>query len=182
MKNNTVPNTWVAANLRAALLSGAACTVIAILAPQARADEFKVGEFDVNVSGAATAGSEIRTTPRDPVLIFAPNGKKMGVPATATSGSNQDDGNLNYGQGQAVSSVAKAYATIDAHNQNFGVFVTAKVWGDFTQGIADVPWGNYPNGYAAGNPLGTYGYDSREMPFGGAISAGLCLYQAEIRR
>jgi hypothetical protein len=169
MKNNTVPNTWVAATLRAALLSGAACSVIAILAPQVRAEEFKVGEFDVNFSGAATAGSEIRTTPRDPVLIFAPNGRKMGVPATATSGSNQDDGNLNYGQGQAVSSVAKAYATIDAHNQNFGVLVTAKVWGDFTQGYQDVPWGNYANGYSAGNPLGTGGFDARERPFGAAF-------------
>ncbi|MDI9850256.1 DUF1302 family protein, partial [Rhodoblastus sp. 17X3] len=127
MKNNTVPNAWVAANLRAGLLSSAACSVLLLMMQQSRAEEFKVGEFDVNFSGAATAGSEFRTAPRDPVLIFAPNGKKMGVPATATSGSNQDDGNLNYGQGQAVSSVAKAYATIDAHNQNFGVFVTAKV-------------------------------------------------------
>lgn len=169
MKNNTVPNAWVAANLRAALLSGAACSVLLLMMQQSRAEEFKVGEFDVNVSGAATAGSEFRTAPRDPVLIFAPNGKKMGVPATATSGSNQDDGNLNYGQGQAISSVAKAYATIDAHNQNFGVFVTAKVWGDFTQAYQDVPWGNYANGYSAGNPLGQAGFDARERPFGAAF-------------
>ena len=86
MKNNRVRNAWVAANLRAALLSGAACSVLLLTAPQSRAEEFKIGDFDVNISGAATAGSEIRTAPRDPVLIFAPNGKKMGVPATATSG------------------------------------------------------------------------------------------------
>jgi hypothetical protein len=169
MKDNMVPNAWVAANLRAALLSGAACSALLLMAQQSRAGEFKVGEFDVNFSGAATAGSEIRTTPRDPVLIFSPNGRKAGIPATAASGSNQDDGNLNYGQGQAVSSVAKAYATLDAHNQNFGVFVTAKVWGDFTQAYQDVPWGNYPNGYAAGTPLGQAGYDARERPFGVAF-------------
>ncbi|MGO9361048.1 MAG: DUF1302 domain-containing protein [Xanthobacteraceae bacterium] len=169
MKNRGIQHDWVAANLRAALLGGAACAVILLTVPQTRAEEFKIGDWDFTTSGAATAGSEIRTTPRDPALIFAPNGKKMGVPATATSGSNQDDGNLNYGQGQAVSSVAKAYATVDAHNGNFGVFVTAKVWGDFTQAYQDVGWGNYPNGYAAGTPLGQTGYDSRERPFGAAL-------------
>ncbi|MDI9847314.1 DUF1302 family protein [Rhodoblastus sp. 17X3] len=169
MKRGGIQNDWVAANLRAALLSGVACTVLAILAPQARAEEFKVGDIDVNVSGAATMGSEIRTAPRDPALIFPANGRRMGVPATAISGPNQDDGNLNYGQGQAVSSVAKAYATIDAHNQNFGVFVTGKIWGDATQLYQDVPWGNYANGYAAGTPLGQMGFDPREKFAGFAI-------------
>jgi hypothetical protein len=155
--------------LRAALLSGAACAALAIPAPQARAEEFKFGDIDVNFSGAATAGSEIRTAPRNPVLIFAPNGKKAGVPATATSGSNQDDGNLNFGPGSAVSTVTKAYATIDAHNQNFGVLVTAKVWGDFTEAYQDVLWGNYANGYTARSPLGTAGFDARDRPFGAAF-------------
>ena len=155
------------------LLSGAACSALLLTTPQSRADQFKIGDWDFTTSGAATAGSEIRTTPRNPALIFAPNGRKAGVPATATSGSNQDDGNLNYGQGQAVSSVAKAYATVDAHNGNFGFLVTAKVWGDVTQAYQDVLWGNYPNGYAAGTPLGQAGYDSRARPFGAAISASL---------
>ncbi|MDR3489603.1 MAG: DUF1302 family protein [Bradyrhizobium sp.] len=169
MKSNRVQNVWVAANLRAVLLSSAACVVLLLTVRQSRADDFKVGDVDVNVSGAATAGSEIRTTPRDPVLIFKPNGVKAGVPATAISGSNQDDGNLNYGQGQAVSSVTKGYATIDAHYQNVGVFVTAKVWGDFTEAYQDVPWGNYPNGYKAGTPLGEAGFDPRERAFGAAF-------------
>jgi hypothetical protein len=168
-ERNRGENHCVAANLRTALLSSAVCTVILLTTPQSRADQFKIGDWDFTTSGVATAGSEIRTTPRNPALIFAPNGKKAGVPATAASGSNQDDGNLNYGQGQAVSSVAKAFATVDAHNGNFGVFVTAKVWGDVTQAFQDVGWGNYANGYAAGTPLGQTGFDPRARAFGVAL-------------
>jgi hypothetical protein len=120
-------------------------------------------------SGGWTAGTEVRTTPRDPRLIFAPNGRKMGVPATATSGANQDDGNLNYAPGSPVSSVAKAMTTVDARYQNYGVLVTGKVWGDFTQLYGDVPWGNYANGYAALTPLGQAGFGSRQQFAGFAV-------------
>ena len=76
-------------------------SVAALVATGALAEEYKIGDVDLTVSGVATAGTEIRTTGQDPRLIFAPNGKKAGVPATATSGANQDDGNLNYGEGGA---------------------------------------------------------------------------------
>jgi hypothetical protein len=152
---------------RVALLGGA--SLAALVTSGAFAEEFKFGDVDVNISGAATMGTEVRTAPRDPALIFAPNGKKMGVPATAVSGANQDDGNLNYWQGSTVSSPAKAVATIDARYKEYGVFVTGKVWGDFTQMYGDVPWGNYPNGYAAGTPLGQAGFGPREQFAGFAI-------------
>jgi len=141
----------------------------ALAATGARAEQYKIGDVDVTVSGAVTAGTEVRTTPRDPRLIFAPNGQKMGVPATATSGANQDDGNLNYAPGSPVSSVAKAVATVDARYQNYGVLVTGKVWGDFTQLYGDVPWGNYANGYAAFTPLGQAGFGSRQQFAGFAV-------------
>jgi len=138
-------------------------SVAALVATDTFAEEYKIGDVDLTVSGVATAGTEVRTTPRDPRLIFAPNGRKMGVPATATSGANQDDGNLNYAPGSPVSSVAKAFATVDARYQNYGVLVTGKVWGDFTQLYGDVPWGNYANGYAAFTPLGQAGFGSRQQ-------------------
>ena len=144
-------------------------SMAALVATGARAEQYKIGDVDVTVSGAATAGTEVRTTPRDPRLIFAPNGRKMGVPATATSGANQDDGNLNYAPGSPVSSVAKAVATVDARYQNYGVLVTGKVWGDFTQLYGDVPWGNYANGYAAFTPLGQAGFGSRQQFAGFAV-------------
>src|SRR6201981_2672923 len=81
-------------------------SVAALVATGALAEEYKIGDVDLTVLGVATAGSEVRTTGQDPRLIFAPNGKRAGVPATATSGANQDDGNLNYPQGSAVSSVS----------------------------------------------------------------------------
>ena len=144
-------------------------SVAALAATGARAEEYKIGDVDLTVSGAVTAGTQVRTAPRDPRLIFAPNGRKMGVPATATSGANQDDGNLNYAPGSPVSSVAKAIATVDARYQNYGVLVTGKVWGDFTQLYGDVPWGNYANGYAAFTPLGQAGFGSRQQFAGFAV-------------
>jgi len=144
-------------------------SVAALVATGAFAEEYKIGDVDVSVSGAVTAGSEIRTTSRNPALIFGPNGQRAGIPATATGGSNQDDGNLNYGKGEPVSSVAKAFATVDARYQNYGVLVTGKVWGDFTQLYGDVAWGNYANGYTPFTPLGQAGFGSRQQFAGFAI-------------
>ncbi len=149
------------------LLGGVA---LAALAPAtAEAGEFQIGDVDFTVSGVATMGTEVRTAPRDPALIFAPNGRKLGVPATAVSGANQDDGNLNYGLGSIVSSPAKAFASVDARYKEYGVFVSAKTWGDFTQLYGDVPWGNYANGYTAGTPLGQAGFASRAQFAGFAV-------------
>ena len=136
--------------------------------------------LDVTVSGVATAGTVIRTTSQNPALVFPPNGMRLGIPGTAVSGSNQDDGNLNYGKGSIVSTVAKAYATFDAHYQNYGILVTGKVWGDLNQ-WQDVPWGNFPNGYAAGTPLGQGGWDSPREIFRRRDLASLRLWQAEFQ-
>jgi hypothetical protein len=144
-------------------------SMAALAATGARAEEYKIGDVDLTVSGAATVGTEVRTAPRDPALIFAPNGRKMGVPATATSGANQDDGNLNYAPGSPVSSVAKAFATVDARYQDYGVLVTGKVWGDFTQLYGDVPWGNFANGYTPFTPLGQAGFGTRQQFAGFAV-------------
>jgi hypothetical protein len=144
-------------------------SVAALVATGALAEEYQIGDVDLTVSGAATAGTEVRTTPRNPALIFKPNGQKAGIPATALSGANQDDGNLNYAQGSPVSSVAKAFATFDARYQNYGFFFTGKVWGDFTQLYGDVPWGNYANGYTPFTPLGQAGFGSRQQFAGFAV-------------
>jgi len=144
-------------------------SVAALVATGALAEEYKVGDVNLTVSGAATAGTEVRTTPRNPALIFAPNGRRAGIPATATSGANQDDGNLNYAQGSPVSSVVKAYATVDARYQDYGVLFTGKVWGDFTQLYGDVPWGNFANGYTPFTPLGQAGFGSRQQFAGFAV-------------
>lgn len=155
-------------------------SVAALAATGALAEDYKIGDVDLTVSGAATAGTEVRTTPRDPALIFAPNGKKAGVPATATSGANQDDGNLNYAQGAPVSTVAKAFATVDARYQNYGVLFTGKVWGDFNQLYGDVPWGNFANGYTPFTPLGQAGFGSRQQFAGFAVQQAYAYTKQDI--
>jgi len=150
-----------------ALFGGA--FVAMIVSKTASADSYKIGEVEINLSGVATAGAAIRTTPRNPALISAVNGKALGVPATAKSGANQDDGNLNWAPGDVVSSVAKAFATIDAHYQDYGIFLRGKTWGDFTAEYQNVPWGSYANGYAAGAPLSDHGFSSRARFVGGVV-------------
>jgi hypothetical protein len=98
MRGDRIAKAWVAANPRTTLLSGAACAILLLTAPQTRAEVLQIGDVEVDLSGAATAGTEVRTTPQNPLLIFAPNGRRAGIPAVSTSGSNQDDGNLNYDQ------------------------------------------------------------------------------------
>ncbi len=155
-----------------AILLGGVGLAALMSAGAAAQQAYQIGDIDFTVAGAATGGTDIRTTGRNPALIFAPNGTKLGVAAQSPSGANQDDGNLNYRQGSPVSTVAKAFASIDARYQNFGVIVTGKVWGDFTQLYGDVPWGNYANGYAAGRPLGEAGFVERQQ------FAGFALQQA----
>src|SRR5258708_19261945 len=98
----------------------------ALVATGALAEEYKIGDVDLTASGVATAGTEVRTTPRDPRLIFAPNGRNLGVPATATSGANQDDGKLNYPPGPPESSSPKPFPTLDAPSQTHRPRLTVK--------------------------------------------------------
>jgi hypothetical protein len=55
-----------------------------------------IGEAQVSISGAISAGTAIRTRSPDPALISAVNGAAAGLPATSPAGRNQEDGNLNY--------------------------------------------------------------------------------------
>ncbi|WP_156496624.1 DUF1302 family protein, partial [Alcanivorax sp. HI0083] len=68
-----------------------------------------------------------------------------------TAGSAvSDDGNLNYDGGEVVSSVVKAIGDFNLQYKNYGLFVQAKTWYDYTQKEGYVPQGNYPNGFQGG--------------------------------
>jgi hypothetical protein len=128
---------------------------------------YQFGDIDLAVSGVATAGTSIRTTHPDPVLVPPVNGKVLGIPAVGVGGANIDDGNLNWGTGQPVSSVAKAFVTVDAsYRQSLGIFVRAKTWYDYTLATQSVPWGNTAGGYLSGKPLSENGWDPRARAFG----------------
>jgi hypothetical protein len=128
---------------------------------------YQFGDIDLAFSGVATAGTSIRTTHPDPVLIPPQNGKVLSIPASGVGGANIDDGNLNWEAGRPVSSVAKAFVTVDAnYRQNFGVFVRAMTWYDYTLATRGVPWGNTAGGYLSGKPLSENGWDPRARAYG----------------
>ena len=128
---------------------------------------YKIGEMDLTVSGVATLGTAVRTTGRNAILIPPQNGRLIGVPGQAVGGANADDGNLNWDSGKPVSTVAKAFVTIDAnYRENVGVFLRGMAWYDYTLATQDVPWGNTSGGYLSGNPLSQNGWDPRARSFG----------------
>jgi hypothetical protein len=150
------------------------------LSAAASAEDFKVGDATIEVHGGATLGTAIRTTNRDPKLL-AENGAAVGVPGTALGGRNQDDGNLNYKKGDQVSTVGKAFMSVDAKLGSFGVFARGMGWYDYAMARNGVPWGNIPNGYAPGQPLSDAGFDNaakfssvslQELYFHGQFNVG----------
>ena len=87
----------------------------------ARAGEFNVGDVSVAVHGVIGAGTAVRTQSPDPALIPQANGAAAGVVGTAFGGRNQDDGNLNFRRGDAVSSVFKGLIDVEAKYGAFGI-------------------------------------------------------------
>lgn len=139
------------------------------------AAEVQFQDMKLQIKGALTLGAMARTSAPDSNLILAGNGLAAGVEATATAGRNQDDGNLNYAEGDLVSGVLKGWLSADLKRGQGGLFVRAKAWNDFTQADADVPWGNSINGYAADRPLDDQGA-SRRARFSGALIEDVYLY------
>jgi hypothetical protein len=133
--------------------------------------QFRIGDIDVSVHGAAGVGTVIRAENPDPQFITVPNGRALGINA-AGSTRNSDDGELNFRRGSPVSTVMKGWLSIEAKYDQFGVFVRGKGWRDFTLADGDVPWGNYSNGYLPNTPLSDAGFENR------ARFSGIALQEA----
>ena len=140
----------------------------------ARPLEFKFGEVTLTTRGTFTYGTIIRATNRDPPLLPPANAAAAGVTGTAIGGTNVDDGDLNYGRGDRVTTVLKGFVDADAKYKTFGLFVSGKAWTDFTLRNGDVPHGNVPNGYTENTPLSDDGFSRL-----GAFS-GVQLVQANV--
>lgn len=155
------------ARRRGRRLAGA-LTGLALSASVADAAEFSPGAASLSVAGAITLGTAVRLQARDAGLLPNANSSQIGVAGAAPGGRNQDDGNLNFARGDAVSTVLKGYADVDARWQQLGLFGRIKFWHDFVLADHGMPWGNYANGYAAGQPLGEAGFAGRAR-FSGAV-------------
>lgn len=143
--------------------------VLALLPTAVFAAEFPLGEAVLDVGGALTLGTMLRTQARDAALLPNANSSLIGVAGTAPGGRNQDDGNLNFAKGDAVSTVLKGYVDVRARHRDLAVFTRIKVWHDLVLADEGMPWGHATNGYAAGQPLGESGFPRRARFSGAAI-------------
>jgi hypothetical protein len=149
-----------------------------VLAPVAHAVEYDVGEGRLSVHGSAYFGYAARTATQDTELLPNVNSSQVGIPGnaiTATTGRNQDDGNLNFNRGDAVAEVLKAYLTLEYKWRNYGAVASGKAWYDYALTQGGVPWGNIPSGYAPGRSLSDAGAQPRTK-FSGITADNLNVY------
>ncbi|MBV8605359.1 MAG: DUF1302 family protein [Pelomonas sp.] len=150
-----------------------ACT--ATLPRAAAAEDFKLSD---GVAGSVATTLSLGTT----IRAQAPNPAEYAyIPATTVPGAapgqlvGQTGGSdLNFGQGDPVSTIAEAMVDLDVHGATFGAFARVAAWHDFTLGHADAAYGNYANGYAGGTPLSDRGFQP------GARFDGLMLRDAYV--
>lgn len=134
--------------------ASAAALVAAGVLP-AQAFQFEVNE-DVKGSWNTTlsVGAGWRMEGRDPTLI-SPNNLAGGSGGDA----NADDGDLNYGRGQAFTKVVKAVSEVSlTYRRDFGGFIRGAGLYDQALKRGDVAHGNTVNGYAANQPLSDDGF------------------------
>ena len=143
----------------------------------AYAIDFNFAGFDATSHGGISYGTTIRTDSRDAALIQSGNGSRIGIAGTAPAGSNTDDGGLNFGKGDTVSSVVKAVGSIDLKRGNYGVAARAKLWHELTLGDSNSAFGNITNGYSANRPLRDAGFSERAK-FSGAVFQDVYVYGA----
>ncbi len=113
--------------------------------------------LEVDASGRITFGAAFRTESRDPAWLVSYNAAAIGLTGLAGSGQNTDDANLNFGRGEATTRALKAYLDLRAREGGFSALVRIKAWHDDALASHRRPWGNNPNAYAAGQPLGDSG-------------------------
>ena len=145
-----------------ALLAAALLLAAGVGSHPARAAQFDIGDVHMTIGGTVATGTVIRTEKPDPLLVPQANGAALGLVGIPLGGRNTDDGNLNYRRGDGVSTVTKGMIEVDAKVADFGAFVRAIAWRDYVLADGDRPWGNLPNNYTPGIPLG----ESSNSPYG----------------
>jgi hypothetical protein len=143
--------------------------MVALGAVSGYAADYDVAGGKLSVKGSISAGTAFRTESQETLLTPNVNSSQVGIVGnaiTATSGRNQDDGNLNYNKWHPVSQVVNGYLSAEYSAGDYGGLFSAKAWYDHLLADDGVPWGNIPNGYAPGAPLSDSGTQPRSK-FGG---------------
>ncbi len=102
---------------RAALLAGAAASVIAAASP-ACAFDTTVGGWQVNVDTTLSSSVDFRTSPINYNFVGLANGGRFVL-------ANNDNGTLNYRDGSPVAAVQRATVEVQGKKDDYGFFVRA---------------------------------------------------------
>jgi hypothetical protein len=153
-------------------IAGTACIAAALCVPAAAFD-FTLGDngdIKGNWNTTLAARAAWRVQSRDPALYNPENGDRLGLPTGL--GGNADDGELNYGKGDAFISGVRFVSDLTLKRGSAGGAVSLRGWYDLTQSRSAVPHGNEANNYIAGLPLSDRGAEPLAR-FGGAYLLNL---------
>ncbi len=100
-----------------------AAAIPLIIAAQANAVEFNFGEVEMSLDTQLTLGSSWRMEKQDADLI-------KGIVGSETNAANNNDGDLNFENGDAFSQVFKGTHDFQISYENYGAFVRGKYWYD----------------------------------------------------
>ncbi len=99
------------------LLAGAALFGL-IAAPAARAFEYQVGDYQINLDTTLSSDVAFRTSPVDENFVGIDNGGKFGV-------ANYDNGDLNFKPGNVVEAEQRITTELQIKKDDYGIFVRA---------------------------------------------------------
>ena len=118
-----------------------------IMAAQAQATEFNIGQIEGSFDSQLSMGSSWRVESQDSALLSNTNG--------TDNFSNSDDGNRNYKSGDAFSQIFKGSHDLQFSYQNFGGFLRGKYWYDSALANNQVEYGHTPTAERGNGPTGT---------------------------
>jgi hypothetical protein len=125
----------------------------------AAALDFKLGDdIDAKVDGTLTLGTSLRTEDPSPEVLGTLSTARVGLPA-GRLGGNSGGNDLNFRKNRPVSTVLKGVASLQLTRGDFSLFVRAKAWHDQELQDGKRDYGNIPNRFAQGVPLGDAGFD-----------------------
>ena len=144
-------------------LSGVSIGVAAAfmaLAGTAQAAELKLENgWSGSLNTTVSVGTSIRAQEPDSKLYSLAGGVRVLGKADGTGGSNTDSGNLNYGKGDAFSTLLKVTSDLSLSKGQAGVFARVKAWYDYALEKGDVRAGNLASNYVKDQPLSDSGFE-----------------------
>ncbi|TDP47241.1 uncharacterized protein DUF1302 [Zavarzinia compransoris] len=135
-----------------------------------QAAEFRLGDADITFNNVISTGMSIRAERPDPEFAAPGN-----LPGGQASSNAFDDGSLNFGKGEIVSSTVRLFSELKLDFGDFGAVVSGKAWYDHELSEGKRDHGSIAGGYGAGRHLDDSGFANL------ARFSGVALLDAYVR-